>query len=314
MFPARAANEKFSIFPQSRHVMPHIAVGNIYAIVRPMYRPASHTPKNVLAALATAEGECPFLFHQSGMARVRGFFFSACAIPFICCILCCILVAPVSAAVRKAPPATAATPKSIDSFTITQRDDRYRVNISYPHLGIPVADAELSIWAREQAAAFTESVQMILTPMPSPYELLITYETVVASSKVTSVVFFISASMGGAHPEPGLATFTYTKNDGRRLSYHDLFMEQNGLLRTFADICHTTLTTQLGVRADEAMLKAGTAPDMANFDLFIPTPSGIRIYFPPYQVASYAEGYLDVAIPLEALDSFKPQLSFWDKE
>ncbi|MDL2210140.1 DUF3298 and DUF4163 domain-containing protein [Desulfovibrio sp. OttesenSCG-928-O18] len=204
--------------------------------------------------------------------------------------------------------------KAVDSFTITQRGDRYRINISYPLLGHAVADAELSIWAREQATAFAESVQMLPAPMPLPYELSITYETIKASSKVVSVIFYISASMGGAHPEPGLATFVYAARDGRRLSYADLFTNQDGMLQTFSEICRDTLAAQLGERVADDMLKAGTTPDMANFDLFVPTASGLRIYFPPYQAAPYSEGYLNVAIPLEKLSAFKPQLSFWDKD
>lgn len=221
-----------------------------------------------------------------------------------------ILPESASAAAQKEPVA----PRAVDSFTITQRGDRYRINISYPRLGHAVADAELSIWAREQATAFTESVQMLPAPMPLPYELSISYETVNASSKVVSVVFYISASMGGAHPELGLATFVYSAKDGRRLSYADLFANQDGMLRTFSEICRDTLAAQLGDRAEDEMLKAGTTQDIANFDLFVPTSSGLRIYFPPYQAAPYSEGYLNVVIPLDRLSAFKPQRSFWDKD
>ena len=210
------------------------------------------------------------------------------------------------------PPRQITAPR-VDSYTITQRGDGYRVNISYPQTGNPVADAELAIWAQEQAAAFTDAVRLIPTPPPIPYELSISHETVLTPSRIFSIVFFISTAMGGPHPEPGLATFTYDKRDGRRLSYADLFMSQEGLTQTFSDICHEALSERLGNRAVESMLKAGTAPDMANFDLFVLVKEGIRIYFPPYQAASYSEGYLDVSIPLGELVKFKPHLAFWDQ-
>lgn len=203
--------------------------------------------------------------------------------------------------------------RSVDSFTITQRGDGYRVSISYPQLGIAIADAELGIWAREQAAAFTDSVKLIPTPPAVPYELLITYETLKASSRVISAVFFISTAMGGAHPEPGLATFVYDNRDGRRLSYSDVFATQEGLPRALATFCREALAKQLGDRAVADMLEAGTAPEIANFDLFALVGSGVRIYFPPYQAAPYSEGYLNVTVPLEELTKFKPHLAFWDK-
>lgn len=218
---------------------------------------------------------------------------------------------PISDAVAAARPKQPLSVKPVDSYTITQRGDSYRVNISYPNLGIPVADAELAIWAREQAAAFTDSVKMISAPIP--YGLTITYETQTASSRVVSVVFFISTSTGGAHPEPGLATFVYTQKDGRRLSYSDIFMKSEGLFEAFSSLCRSSLAEQLGSRAVTDMLEAGTAPEVANFDLFALTKDGVRIFFPPYQAAPYSEGYLTVSIPLEKLSEFKPQMAFWDK-
>lgn len=233
---------------------------------------------------------------------------TCCCLVFGVALFCGMPPIDAAAAARtKQPPST----KPIDSYTITQRGDSYRVNISYPNLGIPVADAELAIWAREQAAAFTDSVKMIDAPIP--YGLTVTYETKIASSRVVSVVFFISTSTGGAHPEPGLATFVYTQKDGRRLSYSDIFMKSEGLLDAFSALCRSSLAEQLGERAITDMLEAGTAPELANFDLFALTKEGVRIYFPPYQAAPYSEGYLSVSIPLEKLSEFKPQTAFWDK-
>ncbi len=222
------------------------------------------------------------------------------------CVLFCLHAGTAPAASPKAPPAL------VDSYTITQRGDGYRVNISYPKVGNAVADAELAIWAREQAAAFAESMRMIPTPPAVPYELYITYETVQASARAVSIVFFISTSMGGAHPEPGLATFVYDKRDGRRLSYGNIFMDQTGMPRIFSDICRASLASQLGDKAVPDMLEAGTAPDMANFDLFALVRNGIRIYFPPYQAAPYSAGYLNVTIPLADLAVFKPHRALWD--
>ena len=205
-------------------------------------------------------------------------------------------------------------PQRIDSYTLTQRSEKYRVSISYPSVGNPVADAELAIWTREQAARFTESVELIPTPIPVPYELSINYEISSASEDVLSVIFFISTAMGGAHPEPGMATFVYDKRDGRRLTYGDIFLKQDGFLAALSERCRTALSGELGARAVPAMLEAGTEPNVVNFDLFSLTSAGLRIHFPPYQAAPYNAGYLTVFIPLADLEAFKPQLSFWDKK
>ena len=253
--------------------------------------------------------------HCSNIPEKRIPFLTQVILSAFCGVLAlwCVYRGHANAEEVKPRPLRQITAPRVDSYTITQRGDGYRVNISYPQTGNPVADAELAIWAQEQAAAFTDAVRLIPTPPPVPYELSIAYETVHTPSRIFSVIFYISTAMGGPHPEPGLATFAYDKRDGRRLSYADLFMSQDDLPQTFSDICHEVLKTRLGDRAVKAMLKAGTAPDMANFDLFILVKEGIRIYFPPYQAASYEEGYLDVTIPLGELAKFKPHMAFWDQ-
>ena len=266
-----------------------IAVSGISAILPPMQHPENHTK-----------------------ARINPFG----AVFFFCCLLSVFSARPEPAAAFQAvataaPPAASA--QSVDSYTIAQRGDGYRVSISYPQVGNPVADAELGIWAREQAAAFTDSVKRIPTPPAVPYELFITYETLKASSRVISVVFFINTAMGGAHPEPGMATFVYDRRDGRRLSYSDIFANQDGMPKAFSAFCRTALTEQLGDRVMDEMLEAGTGPDMANFDLFALVGNGVRVYFPPYQAAPYSEGYLNVTVPLDELADFKPHRAFWDK-
>ena len=206
-------------------------------------------------------------------------------------------------------------PQEVDSYTLTQRSEKYRVSISYPSTNNSVANAELAIWAREQVSKFTEGVEQIpMPPPPLPYELFITYETVAASPNILSVIFFISTAMGGAHPEPGMATFIYDNRDGRRLSYGDIFLDQNRFTAVLSERCRAALSQKLQDRAVPSMLEAGTGPDIANFDLFSLTPTGLRIHFPPYQAAPYSEGYLTVDIPLGELEEFKPQLSFWDKK
>ncbi len=255
-----------------------------------------HSPRAVLPAITRLS---------------RSIFYAFCVLGTLWCLYG---GSGVAAAVqdRPASKSPSSSPQAVDSYTITQRGDGYRINITYPQVGNPVADAELAIWAREQAAAFTDSMRMIPTTPPVPYELLITYETLRASPRVISVIFFISTYMGGAHAEPGLATFVYDKRDGRRLSYNDLFLNQEGIAGIFSDICRASLSTQLNGRIVADMLDAGTTPLMANFDLFSMVENGVRIYFPPYQVAPYSEGYLTVTIPLNELAHFKPHLAFWD--
>ena len=177
-----------------------IAVGAICGILRPMHSPRAYRTHSVRLPHAIILTLCGALLFSSALAGNQMVF------------------------AQEKPPAGQRPPaKSVDSYTITQRGDGYRVNITYPQVGNAVADAELAIWAREQASAFTEGIRLIPTPPPVPYELFISYETMKVSSRVISVVFFINTSMGGARPEPGMSTFVFDKRYGRRLSSNHLF-------------------------------------------------------------------------------------------
>ena len=250
-----------------------------------------------------------FRFHAMRLLG-RVCILAACA--FFALVAPCRQSADAAPSRRATQPVTRPKPQNVDAYTITQHGDHYKVNISYPHLGVPAADAEISIWARDQAARFIESVQQIRNPLPMPYALTITHQTI-TTPPLVSVVFTIRTFMGGAHDEPGLATFVYNRRDGRRLTYKDLFLNTEGLVHALSSLCHASLSKNLGERTDQKMLKEGTAPEMANFDLFIVLESGIRVFFPPYQAAPLKEGYLNVDIPKNDLLKFGPNRQFWPK-
>ena len=237
---------------------------------------------------------------------LRSFFTSA---PLrLCAALCLsVLLLPQNICALPARSDSATT----EAFTIVQRSDNYRINISYPAIGNTVADAELAIWARGQANIFTRGIEDI--PSSFPYELTITYATHNTSPRVASVVFTISTFMGGIHPEPGLATFVYDLQNGRRLSYSDVFRNMDKLLPFLSQYSRKSLAEQLGTKANIAMIEAGTGEAMENFDLFSLDSGGLVLHFAPYQVAPYSDGYQQVRIPLEALKPFSPYLPFWGK-
>ena len=238
---------------------------------------------------------------------MRRSFFLSCPIR-LCAILCLAFLLLLQNAAGAAPRTD--TTKT-EAFTIIQRSDNYRINISYPAIGNTVADTELAIWARGQASIFTRGIEDI--PSSFPYELTITYTVQNASPRVASVIFIVSTFMGGVHPEPGLATFVYDLNNGRRLSYSNIFHTMDKLLPFLSQYCRKSLTEQLGEKADKDMIEAGTSENMENFDLFSLDSSGLVVHFAPYQVAPYSDGYQRVRIPLEALKPFSPYLPFWGK-
>jgi hypothetical protein len=61
------------------------------------------------------------------------------------------------------------------------------------------------------------------------------------------------------------------------------------------------------------MVAEGLTPELANFNDFELTSQGIKIYFPPYQVAPYASGPQEVKIPYAVLEKILRPDGVWKK-
>ncbi len=55
---------------------------------------------------------------------------------------------------------------------------------------------------------------------------------------------------------------------------------------------------------DELWVKRGTAPTIDNYRYFKFTDNGLEIMFPPYQVASWADGEINITIPYEDVNKY----------
>ncbi|APZ41887.1 DUF3298 and DUF4163 domain-containing protein [Acidihalobacter ferrooxydans] len=188
----------------------------------------------------------------------------------------------------------------------------YRYAICYPALGTagPALDPVLHVWAKRQLAAFLSTASQ---PRPQPwvYELLIDMRIVAKGDGFVSVLASGYRFTGGAHGMPFLASFNLI--DGHLVT-------QPGQLFANAAQARAVLSTQarsvFAKRAaggdtawcfkDKKWLRAGTAPTPQNYAIATLTArdgqaTGLRLYFPPYQVAPYACGTQTVDVPARVL-------------
>jgi hypothetical protein len=112
---------------------------------------------------------------------------------------------------------------------------------------------------------------------------------------------------GGAHGNFGFANHTFLQKDGEVevLEFPDLFV-QNADLSNLAAFVETELDNQEASLMPEKF----TANELEELSAFSLSPKGITFHFAPYAVASYAEGYLDVTVPFEAVqDILKSEIT-----
>jgi len=115
-----------------------------------------------------------------------------------------------------------------------------------------------------------------------------------ASPRLLSIRFEELRDTGGAHPNTTYASFVFDMNSQKHLPLSDLFTDETAALKVLSELASRRMTLAL----DGAVFPEGVAPKSANFSVFVLDGADLLFTFPPYQVASYAQGAQTLRVPL----------------
>ena len=161
---------------------------------------------------------------------------------------------------------------------------------------------------RKMMAGFT-AADVKMTPADMRNYLDVSYSTEYADDDLVSLSFSEDTFAGGAHPNHDFFTLTYDLKQGRQLRLADLFKPGTNYIKVIADYCATDLRARKDPDSGENrglatdIFADGVKPTAENFQDWAITKKGLLILFPPYQVASYADGPQSVIVPYSALKS-----------
>jgi hypothetical protein len=125
-----------------------------------------------------------------------------------------------------------------------------------------------------------------------------------AGANTVSYVFSITEDTLGAHPNTYFRTFTFNLKTGQSLALSDLFQPTANYVDAVSTLTRAALIKQQGSAVNPAdFINPGTTANADNFQNFAIDGSNLVIFFPPYQVASYAAGPQIVRIPLSQLSA-----------
>ncbi|SNR76098.1 Protein of unknown function [Humidesulfovibrio mexicanus] len=180
------------------------------------------------------------------------------------------------------------------------RDQYYRYAL--PVTGLPKVDAELKGFLDERKA---EVLSLLKSTGVGRGRVRanadrIAFTAHTASPVLLSFRFEEMRDTGGAHPNTIFASFVFDLRDQSRLRLADLFTDEAAALSVLSDLAQRRLTLAL----DGLLFAEGFAPKAENFTVFVLDGADIVFTFPPYQVASYAQGPQNLRVPL-----FHPRLS-----
>jgi hypothetical protein len=205
------------------------------------------------------------------------------------------------------------------SLHVIEHAKYYDVDMQYP-ASTPLSSSSndnaiqaMKVFSQNTIASFKDNGNFAnLTPhditmqgldQGQKYALSDSYKAYLGTHTV-SYVFTIYQDTLGAHPNTYFRTFAFNLESGQSLLLSDLFQPTANYLDTLSSLTRAALAKQQGSGANATdFINPGTTPNADNFQNFAVDGSNLVIFFPPYQVASYAQGPQTVKIPLSQLSS-----------
>ncbi len=134
------------------------------------------------------------------------------------------------------------------------------------------------------------------------YTLYILYDEF-KYDNIISYVFNIEMYTGGAHPNHYIKTINYDISNNQIIDIDYLIARNPDILNKLSVLSHDILLDKFknSDTYDVDMIQEGTSVTESNFQNFIFTKEGLKIYFPHYQVAPYSYGVIDITIPYNAV-------------
>ncbi len=190
---------------------------------------------------------------------------------------------------------------------MAEHGDGYDINLAYPELGVPRADAAIAEFVQADFSGFKDWASL-RTPQEPPYSAQLTYTVARNDESVVSILFSYAFYTGGAHGNLTQTAFNFLMPDGARVFLPEL-VGSDGVQRV-SDMAIGSLDAQLvgpNGMSDPNWIKTGAGPYPENFETFEWLPDEVVLEFDPYQVAAFAAGPQEVRIPLSQLqDLLRP--------
>ncbi|MBU1040802.1 MAG: RsiV family protein [Proteobacteria bacterium] len=123
---------------------------------------------------------------------------------------------------------------------------------------------------------------------------LVAFKSFTASPGLLSVRFEASRDTGGAHPNQSFASFVFDVEHQTALGLGNLFRDLPAALGLLSELAQRRMELVL----DGHVFPEGFAPKAENFSIFVIDGQDLVFSFPPYQMASYAEGPQTLRVPL----------------
>lgn len=225
-------------------------------------------------------------------------------------------IKPVFSASQEETSKAAAVPVEVPVLSDTaivssDQAKRYNIEVHYPTVLLAQhpelakdANAVIRAFASDTIATFTKEVDEMDSPnVPKEFtsDLFVRWSALLLSPTIISIRFDESEyTAGAAHPNSLSRILNYDMERHLLLQTPDLFASSTRAIPFLSTYTREKLKDILSDQPKElydSQALPGTEPTTENFSVVGITKTGLLVVFSPYQVAPYARGTIQIAIP-----------------
>ena len=183
---------------------------------------------------------------------------------------------------------------------ILESNDIYDLKIDYPNIDNKKIMDKIEEYVNYQKDGFLDIVEKSKEIEQPKYDFNLNVN--VSDYKNISYVYMTTyAYVGGAHYTRDDTSYYYD-NDAKEFIDLKYFFKDEKTFKKLSSIAYYYVLNIKDNNFDELWVKRGTDPTIDNYRHFKFTDSGLEILFPPYQVASWADGEIKITIPYEEIN------------
>ena len=178
----------------------------------------------------------------------------------------------------------------------------YDIKIDYDKTGIKVLDKKIEEFVDAKRKDFIATVDESGRVETSKYNLIIS-ATNTEYKNINSIHLLAFSYTGGAHYVREDKSLVYDKVNKKYLSFDSILVPDGFneikplILQSIYDYAK-----EKNIILNEEWVKSGTDYSDENYQNFSLDENGLNITFPPYQIASWADGEINISISYEKLD------------
>lgn len=194
---------------------------------------------------------------------------------------------------------------SIEGNDYVEAAEGYSISIHYPDIALEnsmIGDS-LEAYARKQVMEFRDYVEEYMQDDPflpqCSLEINFTHEP--SPDGMVCIMAWTWEYSGGAHGNSWTRAFVYDEELGDFIGPVELL----GGEEEFEAFAQEAMDRLNGMFDDEGWIEEGASADPANYHSLMPIPdgeggtAGYHVIFPPYQVAAYVFGPVELYFPPE---------------